>query len=90
MCENPSAYVLASNVTTSIKGRNFPPDPGDFHLGPGPQAYCPNLAASSAVVSKGTMVFGSGTRSQQEKVYISAAYSNDAKGKDSPGPGLYR
>lgn len=61
-----SYYVLASQVGTSIKGRNWPtPDTDSFSCSPGPQAYSPLLEAESAKRTAPKAVFSSANREKQ-------------------------
>eukprot|EP00877_Chromochloris_zofingiensis_P000945 jgi/Chrzof1/10851/Cz05g14150.t1 len=71
----------------SISGRNFPPE--SAVSSPGPQAYSPRVTA--CLTAPGSMVFGSGSREQCAKVYVSPEYSKvEHLGHDAPGPGTYR
>jgi hypothetical protein len=64
---NASAYVLASHIGASIKGRNFAPgsDPMAGGCSPGPQAYAPQEEAASVKPRAARTAFGCARRAQQ-------------------------
>ncbi|WIA12425.1 hypothetical protein OEZ85_012464 [Tetradesmus obliquus] len=91
---NASAYMLASHIGASIKGRNFAPGSSPLAAGcsPGPQAYTPQEEAASVKPRAARTAFGSARRAQQEKLYLGCEQLNKAAGTSAigPGPAAYR
>lgn len=83
---NASAYVLASHVGATIKGRSFPPstDPLAGSCSPGPLAYAPKAEAASSKPRAARAVFGSAHRVQQVGLQVDGLFNCSDPVKQAP------